>query len=52
MQFLWWLGQCGRDAAQAGMIEVQTATGWTPVRPGDWVILSATGRYFAAPGGA
>ena len=48
-KFVWWLGSAGRSTDQVGRIDVLTPGGWQEARPGDWVILSVTGRYFLAP---
>jgi hypothetical protein len=47
-QLEWWLGDAGRRAEQAGVIAIDTPEGWLMARPGDWIVLSVSGRYYLA----
>jgi hypothetical protein len=46
---LWrWLGEDGQPTDEAGAVCVRTPDGWTIARPGDWIILSVSGRFHVA----
>jgi|GEM_PF-775622 len=44
-----WLGEAGRRLENA--VEVFTADGLARARPGDWIVLSATGAFHVARSG-
>lgn len=44
----WWLGECGRKLDPPGHVAVETPEGWFEAGPGDWIVLSVTGRYYVA----
>ena len=50
-QLLLWLGDDGWPRDGTEIIEVQTPDGLMLARPGDWIILSVTGRFHVAPAG-
>jgi len=43
-----WLGEAGELMAGAGVVKVLTDGGWTPAHVGEWIILTADGRYHVA----
>jgi hypothetical protein len=43
-----WLGDCGQLMADASVVKVLTDGGWTAAHVGEWVILTADGRYHVA----
>jgi hypothetical protein len=46
---LWaWLGNNGCAAERVGEVLVDTPSGWTTARPGDWIILTRGGSYHVA----
>jgi hypothetical protein len=48
---LWlWLGDDGVAADTPGSVSVHTPQGWVTARPGDWIILTAAGRFHVAAG--
>lgn len=47
-QKLWmWLGEQA-TALEAGIIQVHTAAGAVVARPGDWIVLSHSGKFHVA----
>lgn len=43
---LWaWLGASGLASDEVGEVLVDTPSGWRAARPGDWIVLTAKGRY-------
>lgn len=48
---LWlWLGDDGQALDEPGAVSVRTAEGRAVARPGDWIILSVSGRFHVAAG--
>ena len=46
---LWaWLGDSGAASERIGEVLVETPSGWTSARPGDWIILTRGGSYQVA----
>jgi hypothetical protein len=46
---LWqWLGEDGVAGEEAGSVHVRTPDGWMTARPGDWIVLSVSGRFHVA----
>ena len=45
-----WLGDAGRQLDGAGSLEVSTPAGVAVAGPGDWIVLSISGRYHVAHG--
>ena len=43
-----WLGREHRLSDEAGVVEVKTPDGWSVARPGDWIVLSVSGRFHVA----
>lgn len=48
---LWqWLGEDGQALDEPGTVRVATPDGWTVALPGDWIVLSVSGRFYVAHG--
>ena len=46
---LWqWLGEDGQALEEPGAVKVATPEGSTIARPGDWIVLSVSGRFYVA----
>ena len=48
-QLMLWLGDCGWPREGTEVVEVETPDGMVLARPGDWIILSVSGRFHVAP---
>jgi hypothetical protein len=46
---LWqWIGDDGQADDEPGLVSVNTPGGWVTARPGDWIILTFSGRFHVA----
>ncbi|HEY9217300.1 MAG TPA: hypothetical protein VIO94_04575 [Phenylobacterium sp.] len=48
---LWqWLGEDGQALEEPGAVRVSTPDGTAIAHPGDWIVLSVSGRFYVAHG--